>query len=110
MVLCWTAALAADGPNSPISDDVALTKATIALLAKKDFGAVRDRFDPAMGQISDDTLRQMSDAVAASDPVSVETISATGGHNASTGDGYSRIVLEYGFTGKWGCRGRRGEN
>jgi hypothetical protein len=37
------AALAAEAPNSRVSEDVALTKDTISLLAAKDFAAVRDR-------------------------------------------------------------------
>ena len=54
-----------------------------------------------MGQVSDDTLRQMSDMTGASEPSSIETISLAGAHNIQTGDGSSRIVLEYGLTGKW---------
>jgi predicted lysophospholipase L1 biosynthesis ABC-type transport system permease subunit len=54
-----------------------------------------------MGQISDDTLHQMSNAVGASEPISVETISSSGAHNLQTGDGNSRIVLEYGLSGRW---------
>ncbi len=102
MMLFWTwAALADDAPNSRLSDDIALTKATISLLAAKNIAAVRDRLDPMMGQISDDTLRQMSDVIGASEPISVETISSTGAYKFQTGDGNSRIVLEYGLTGKW---------
>jgi hypothetical protein len=71
------------------------------LLAAKDTAAVRDRFDPAVGQVSDNTLRQMSDLIGASEPNSIETIWSTEMHNFQTGDGNSRIVLEYGFHGKW---------
>jgi hypothetical protein len=101
MVLLAVAALADDAPNARLSDDIALTKATMSLLAAKDFAAVRDRLDPATGPISDDTLRQMSDVIGASAPTSIETISATETHELRTGDGNSRILLEYGLAGKW---------
>jgi hypothetical protein len=101
MVFLAVAALADDAPNTRLSDDIALTKATISLLAARDFAAVRDRLDPAIGQISDDTLRQMSDLFGASAPTSIETISATETHELRTGDGSSRILLEYALTGKW---------
>lgn len=101
MVLLAVAALADDPPNARLADDIALTKATMSLLAAKDFAAVRDRLDPATGQISDDTLRQMSDVIGASAPSSIETISATETHEVRTGDGNSRILLEYGLAGKW---------
>jgi hypothetical protein len=101
MVFLTVAALAFDAPNSRLSDDVALTKATVSLLAARDTAAVRDRLDPAMGQVSDETLRQMSDLIGASEPTSIETIWSTETHNFQTGDGTSRIVLEYGWTGKW---------
>jgi hypothetical protein len=101
MVFLTVAALAVDAPNSRLSDDVALTKATVSLLAARDTAAVRDRLDPAMGQVSDETLRQMSDLIGASEPNSIETIWSTETHNFQTGDGNSRILLEYGLTGKW---------
>jgi hypothetical protein len=102
ITLCWAVpALAAEAPNSWLADDVALTKATVSLLAAKDFAAVRERLDPKIGQVSDDRLRQMSDLVGPNEPVSIETISATGTHNNQTGDSVSRILLEYGLTGKW---------
>jgi hypothetical protein len=101
MVFLVAAALAADAPNSRLSDDIALTKATISLLAARDNAAVRDRLDPAMGQVSDDTLRQMTDLIGTNEPASIETIWSTETHNFQTGDGNSRIVLEYGLTGKW---------
>jgi hypothetical protein len=96
-----SAALALDAPNARLSDDIALTKATISLLAAKNFAAVRDRLDPVMGKISDDTLRQMSDVIGPGDPISVETISSAEARNLQTGDGNSRIILEYELTGKW---------
>jgi hypothetical protein len=43
----------------------------------------------------------MSNVIGASEPISVETIWSTEAHNLQTGDGNSRIVLEYGLTGKW---------
>jgi hypothetical protein len=101
MVIFTVAALAVDAPDSRLSDDVALTKATVSLLAAKDTAAVRDRFDPAAGQVSDDTLRQMSDLIGASEPNSIETIWSTETRNLQTGDGNSRILLEYGLSGKW---------
>ncbi|CCE02915.1 membrane hypothetical protein [Bradyrhizobium sp. STM 3809] len=102
MVLVWaSAALAADGPGSPYSDDIALTKATMSSLAAKDFAAVRNRLDPALGQISDEKLDQMSNVIGAGKPISVETISSTGARDFQTGDGSSRIILEYELTGKW---------
>jgi hypothetical protein len=101
MVFLAVAALADDAPHARLSDDIALTKATVSLLAARDFTAVRGRLDPAMGPISDDTLRQMSDLFGTSAPTSIETISATETHEVRTGDGNSRILLEYGLAGKW---------
>jgi len=102
VMLFWAwAALAADAPNARLSDDIALTKATISSLAAKNIAAVRDRLDPMIGQISDDTLRQMSDVIGPRNPISVETISSAEAHNFQTGDGNSRIILEYELTGKW---------
>jgi hypothetical protein len=101
MVFLAVAAWAADAPDPRLSDDIALTKATVSSLAAKDNAAVRDRLDPAMGQVSDDTLHRMSDMIGASEPTSIETIWSTETHNLQTGDGNSRILLEYGLTGKW---------
>jgi hypothetical protein len=102
IMLFWAvAALAADAPNSRLSDDVALMKATLSSLAAGDTAVVRDRLAPAMGQVSDDTLRQMSELIGASEPTSIETIWSTETHDLETGDGTSRIVLEYGLSGKW---------
>jgi hypothetical protein len=95
------AALAVDAPNPRLSDDVALTKATVSLLAARDIAGVRERLDPAMGQVFDDTLRQMSDLIGASEPISIETIWSTETRNLRTGDGNSRILLECELTGKW---------
>jgi hypothetical protein len=102
ILLVWaTAALAADAANW-FPDDIALTKATISLLVARDNATVRDRLDPAAGQVSDDTLRQMADVIGTSEPISIETISETGGHNIKTGDGNSRMILEYTLPGpKW---------
>jgi hypothetical protein len=101
VIFLTVAALAVDAPNARLADDVALTKATVSLLAAGDTTAVRDRLDPAAGQISDDTLRQMSALIGASEPTSIETIWSTEAHMLQTGDGTSRIVLEYGLAGKW---------
>jgi hypothetical protein len=102
ITLFWAvAAMAVDAPNSRLADDVALTKATISSLAARDNAAVRDRFDPTRIQVSDETLRQMSDVIGASPPVSIETIWSTETHDVQTGDGNSRILFEYGLTGKW---------
>jgi hypothetical protein len=101
-MLFWAlATTAADAPNSRLADDIALTKSTISLLAAKDFAAVRDRLDLTMGQASDETLQKMSDVIGTSEPSSVETVWSTEDHNLETGDGSSRIMLEYGLTGKW---------
>jgi hypothetical protein len=101
MVIWAAAALADDAPTSPISNDIALTKATVSLLAAGDLAALRDRLDPAMGPVSDETLRKMSDLIGAIEPVSIETISSAGSHNIRNGNGRSRIVLEYRFASKW---------
>ena len=102
MAFWAVAAIADDAPSSRLSDDIALTKATIALLAAKDFAAVRERFDPKMGQVSDETFNQMSSVVAAKEPPSIETVSAKETHEVKTGDGSSRIFLEYGLAAnKW---------
>jgi hypothetical protein len=74
MCFCAEAALADDAPNSRLSDDIALTKATVSSLTAKDFKTVRDRFDPVIGQVSDDTLRQMSGLMGAGEPAAIETI------------------------------------
>jgi hypothetical protein len=94
-------ALAAEAPNSRLSDDIALTKAVVSSLAAKDTAAVRGQLDPAMGQVADDKLLQMSDLIGASEPTSIETIWSAEGHNLQTGDGNSRILLEYALAGKW---------
>jgi hypothetical protein len=104
IMVFWAAALPADdAPGSRLSDDTALIKATISLLAARDFAAVRERFDPAVGKISDDALSQMSNAVsAAKEAASIETISAKETHNLQTGDGSSWIYLEYSLPArKW---------
>lgn len=102
MLLLWAMpAIASEVPDSRLSDDVAFTKATISSLTAKDFSAVRGRLDAGIGQASDDTLGRMSDLIGTNEPASIETISATGTRNLQTGDGNSRILLEYGLTGKW---------
>jgi len=102
VVFCWTiTALPADTPSAVIADDVALTKATIAQLAAKDFAGVRERLDTTKIPISDQRLGQMADVIGQDEPASIETISLSGFHNIKTEDGHSRIVLEYGLAGKW---------
>jgi hypothetical protein len=102
IMLFWAvAAFAADAPSSRLADDIALTKATISSLAAKDLATVRDRLDPKMGQVSDDRLRPMADLMGTSEPVSIETIWGTEAHEVQTGDGNSRVLLEYTLTGKW---------
>jgi hypothetical protein len=87
--------------SRPLAEDIALTKATIALLQAKNFSALRERLDLAIGQLTEDRLRQMSDAFGTGEPASIETISASESHNLRTGEGTSRILLEYGFGSKW---------
>ena len=95
-------ALAADTPEgSRLADDIALTKVTVAALVAKDFAAVRDRLDPAMGEVSDDQLRKMADLIGTGEPASIETIWSTERHSLDTGNGSSRILLEYALAGKW---------
>ena len=102
IMLIWaSAAPAVDAPNARISDDIALTKATISLLAAKNIAAVRGRLDPMIGQVSDETLRQMSDVIGAGTPISIETVWSAETHRLESGDGNSRIILEYGLSGKW---------
>ena len=94
-------ATASEAPDVRLSDDIAFTKATIALLATKDFTSVRDRLDSGIGQASDETLDRMSNLFGVSEPASIETISGTETRNLQTGAGNSRILLEYGVIGKW---------
>jgi hypothetical protein len=102
MIAVWAIpALAADTPDSRLADDIALTKATVSLLAAKDFAAVRDRLDPVIGEIAEDRLRQMADLIGTSEPASIETIRSTERHSLETGNGSSRILLEYGLGGRW---------
>jgi len=42
----------------------------------------------------------MSGVIGASEPITIETISERGGHNIQTGDGNSRLILEYAVSGK----------
>jgi hypothetical protein len=95
-LLFWvTVALAADAPGSRLSDDIALTKATVSLLAAKDFKAVRDQFDSTIGQVSDETLGKMQGLIGSGERASTETIWSTETHSLQTGDGNSRVILEY---------------
>ena len=64
-------ATASEAPDVRLSDDIAFTKATIALLATKDFTSVRDRLDSGIGQASDETLDRMSNLFGVSEPASI---------------------------------------
>lgn len=98
----WTApAMASEAPDPRLAGDIALTKATISVLAAKDFTTFRQRLDASMSQATDDILNRMSDRIGAGEPRSIETISATETHDIQTGDGNSRILLEYGLAGRW---------
>src|SRR4051812_34269045 len=102
MLLFWAMpAIASEVPDSRLSDDVALTKATISSLTAKDFSAVRGRLDTGIAPASDDMLGRMSDLIGTNEPASIETIAASATRDLQTGDGNSRILLEYGLTGKW---------
>ena len=101
MLFLAVAALPARAEDARLSGDIALTKATVFLLGVKEFGAVRDRLDPGIGQATDDMLGRMSAMMGAGEPASIETIWAREAHNVQTGDGSSQILLEYGWTGKW---------
>jgi hypothetical protein len=67
----------------------------------RDFAAVRNRLDPAMGEVSDDQLSKMADAIGTGEPTSMETIWSTERHSLDTGNGSSRMLLEYALAGKW---------
>ncbi len=71
------------------------------LLRAKNYGAIKERLDSAVGEVSDDRLRPLSDMFGASEPTSIETISISEGFKFKTGEGTSRILLEYGVGGKW---------
>lgn len=94
-VLLTVPALAVDTSETRLADDIALTKATISLLAAKDFAAFRQRLDPAMGEASDDRLRHMADMIGTTEPVSVQTAWSAENRNLETGNGVSRMWLEY---------------
>jgi hypothetical protein len=101
-LLVWAvASFAAEAQDARLTEDIALTKATISSLAAKDFVAVRDRLDPSLGKPTDDTLGRMSELMDAGEATSIETIWATERHAVDTGSGSSHVLLEYGWTGKW---------
>ncbi len=102
IVLLWAAAsFAARAQDARITEDIALTKATISLLAAKNFAAIRDRLDATIGNPSDDMLGRMSGLLGTGEASSIETIGANERHSIETGNGSSHILLEYGWTGKW---------
>jgi len=94
-------ALAADAAETRLADDIALTKATISLLAAKDFAAFRQRLDPAMGEASDERLGQMADMIGTAEPASIQTAWSAENRNPETGNGLSRMWIEYRLGDKW---------
>jgi hypothetical protein len=97
-----SSAIAEEVPDARLSDDLALVRSTISLLQTGDFATVRGRFDPwVLGVGADESLRRMSDALGHDEPTSVRVISAKETHNVQSGDGSSRILLEYQFGSKW---------
>jgi hypothetical protein len=93
-------AFAADPTDARLMADVAVAKATITLLQSRDFTAVRDRFQPALGPLPDDVLAGMADVIAG-EAKSVETISSKGTFNPATGNGESQTILEYQIGLRW---------
>ncbi len=91
-------AMADDTGNPRLAEDVALTKETVSLLRSKNFQAVRDRLDPSL-KVSDDMLRQLSDVMGQSEPVSIEDISVSETREMQTGNGTARVLLEYNLGG-----------
>jgi hypothetical protein len=99
---CASSAIAEEMPNARLSDDLALVRSTISLLQTGDLTAVRGRFDPfVLGAGADDSLRRMSEGLGHDEPTSVHVVSAKETHDVQTGDGSSRILLEYQFGRKW---------
>jgi hypothetical protein len=99
---CASSAIAEEMPSARLSDDLALARSTISLLQTRDFATVRGRFDPwVLGAGADDALRRMSDALGHDEPTSVHVVSAKETHDVQSGDGSSRILLEYQFGSKW---------
>ena len=93
-------AFAADPADARLVADVAVAKATISLLQSRDFAAVRDRFQPAIGRVRDDDLARMADLIAG-EVKSVETISSKGTFDLTTGNGESQTILEYRIDSRW---------
>jgi hypothetical protein len=87
--------------SGPFAEDITLIRATISLLQAKNFTAAKEKLDPAVGQPTEDTLRQISDAFGMGEPASIEMISARQAHNFRTGENTNRLLLEYGFGSKW---------
>lgn len=94
-------ARAADTADARLADDIAFAKAAVSLFTAKDFAAIRQRLDPAMGQVSDEQLRKMADLIGTGEPVSVDTAWSAENRDLETGDGVTRMFLEYRFDGKW---------
>jgi hypothetical protein len=102
LTVCASLAIAEEAPNGRLSDDLALARSTISLLQTGDLTTVRGRFDPwVLGAGADDSLRRMSDALGHDEPTSMHVVSAKETHDVQSGDGSSRLLLEYQFGNKW---------
>jgi hypothetical protein len=97
---CFSPASAADPTDARLVADVALAKTTITLLQSRDFNAVRERLDPAIGPFSDDVLGRMADVIAG-EIKSIETVSSEGNFNVGNGDRESQTILEYQIGSRW---------
>jgi hypothetical protein len=93
-------ALAAEPTDARLMADITMAKATIALLQSRDFVGARERFDPAIGPLSDDALGRMSDIVAG-ETQSIETFSAKGSFSPDTANRASQIILECHIGARW---------
>lgn len=97
---CITPAFAVDPTDARLAADVTWAKATIALLQSRDFIGVRERFDPAIGPVSDDAIGRMS-GIVAGETQSIETVSSKGKFDPIAGNGESQTVLEYHIGSHW---------
>jgi hypothetical protein len=95
-----TPVFATDPTDRRLIDDVAVAKATISLLQSRDFAAVRERFDPAIGPLQDDVLAGMANMVTG-ETKSIETISSKGNFSLGPGNSESQTILEYQIGSRW---------
>jgi len=95
-----TPSFAADPTDARLLADVAMAKATIALLQSGDLIGVRERLHPAIGPLSDDVLGRMS-GVVAGETQSVETVSSKGNFSPGAGNRESQTILEYHIGSRW---------